>query len=562
MVSLNHITHYTESMSGAVHRWGTGLSLRQSLDECAYHLSDATTFCNNAGVCEGYRSTTCEAAYAAQTRFELLPVRSEGTIYQALIMDEADRPPPPVGQAEAVELGEHLDYLSEYLESLHTPRVMYVDETHGERMRSVYSALMGIRGDECSYAGGMSENIMRMRFGNSVIAITKEVLRMHPKTYRNYLYNLIPYLHLWSTMQFKLRLSCNECEDFWVSNIQLMLTLSQFHPLYLEGDIHTILQQGALWRFHIQNPLKLPWEEYIWERPVLPLHPAVMSRAKMQMGDIGEPFFYNPDAQLPTLVEAFRRSLQTPPKRLTMKFTCNRAEYLAHLLYLVSLEDLNGHSADAVRDLCQAHTLISITGVLGELSLHHATTAHFSICKGLTSYHKRIQVMIDFTSTEPTRFSEYRAPNPPAFANADAAVAYIMSSPRIRVRDDLARVQHLWALDFLETHFIPRVSVTHQFDPVFANNPQNEPMLMAIGRLLAFQCWKGYYMSIITVLEERAFHNNKTASLDEILFLNSEFIKQGFYDLFSYDTLDMWFDPPNISSLCKEIHGELNRQRR
>jgi hypothetical protein len=515
-------------------------------DECTSFFNDDATFCNNFGVCDGHPETSCDDAYTGITQSLLRPSSSllyqpEIQIYHGLFRwrgwGRAD-------EAAAERMVSSLKELMGYLHGIHPPRVIFDNSTlSGPLMRSIVVDLLAIDPDARKAISSVHFQTVVRRFGTFVVAVTTEILRIQNTQLRtNCLLNMIPYLHLWSFLQVELGKPSFLRERFWDQNFDLVLTITQFEPIY----VTEVNLQAPLWRFALVDPYSPEWMDNKWERPLVPILSDRFSVLDSMAQELLIPGVVSeaPPALLRRLISIVSHNVRDHRHMATY------SAYFENLLYLVDQAGSGSPCLVSLQQICSDHPEFVADAATRISNRGMAMLVY--ICKSQLPFTARVAFLSSFTNTEQNNSGFHSTELWPSSDEVVEATDYILAVPRVSFRLNLFVLPTSWVDNFLEYALVPHIRPGMNLDVEFASDPKNKRILIAIGRMLAQSLWFG----------DRSYILNRTMqhvdwrqphTFDEILFFNSYYIKIGFYDLFPYSSFEDCLNPAEIPHLIEHF---------
>jgi hypothetical protein len=518
-------------------------------NECSYFFHEDTTFCNNFGVCEGHPETSCDDAYNGITQSLLRP--SSSLLYQPEIGHDMSlfgvrlRSHKPESEVAVKRMVRSLKELMKYLDEFHSPRVIFQNLTFsGPTMRSIVVDVLGIDAEDRSTITTFYATPELRRFGTFVVAFTTEILRIQNTQLRtNCLFNMIPFLHLWSFLQVEFALPSFHNERFWDQNYDLLLTITQFEPIYVSEEN----LQAPLWRFALLDPYNPELLDNKWERPLVPI---LCDRFTVMEGMAEELLRGASNTPtLPRLIFTLSYIVRQAPQRVRSDMATYSA-YFENLLYLVDQAGSESPGLVSLQQFCTDHP--GFVADAGTRISNRGMAMLVYICKSQLPFTARVAFLSSFTNTEQNNSGFHSTELWPSSDEVVEATDYILAVPRVSFRLNLFVLPTSWVDNFLEYALVPHIRPGMNLDVEFASDPKNKRILIAIGRMLAQSLWFGDRSYIL----KRAMQHvdwRQPHTFDEILFFNSYYIKIGFYDLFPYSSFEDCLNPAEIPHLIEHF---------
>jgi hypothetical protein len=491
-----------------------------SSDECAIYFRDATSFCQEDGIC--YSSTlTCSDAYLQIASARPLPPRADGLLHEPVIA-YASLLSTPVGDscdfwerfAISTEVSSLARIVRRFVNKFNTqaPRIIFFNDKLADVIGHV-QRLEGIaqNGSPCSneVLSQVSSNRHIDEFVRLVLDTAEVVMRL-PFPHQGYIQHLIPYLYMAAELTFIAPVHGAPAQRFWPRNIDLVLTLSQMDP------------GGGWWRFRFART-EHAWESYTSERLLIP-------------GLSNSLRVIQPVAGFQARLDLFTAEAELLETHVPTKL----AEQWVNLLHdaLGDREVENAMSA-----FCESNPGFIAEVWQSESSIHicartRARAAMAYFCAESIELDDRVAFMISFGPTRnPTAVSGGVAISPPG--SPDEKLFRIGSTPLLEFHTSFSRLIDLYQLNQLVAYIAQRE----------IEGADDRKLLRGIGRVLALAFSNGiYHIHFGPPVDEKM-------SVLEFLFRKSQSIRKGFYDWYADGIVELTFSVTELGEISRIMYS-------
>ncbi len=496
-------------------------------DECSLFYDNISHVqCNRQGMCQHFLSDaafqpiSCEqAARGLAHRYGSRPIPElpHGLVRPPVLWEERTWPPRGAmyvlslmdaypGEMSESSISVPLNALQSSLSRINdeldywAPRVLYIPGRVQGALASAYQAikLLKAAGAVARVNHLLDKSEMVENFCSRVMYLVNVVIRLGDARHNGYLNALIPFLHLFAELTAFVPLINISAPGFDAHRIELILTVSQFQPMYTDT---------TLWRFRVINHQNNPWQSRAREWFWLPMDDLLEARAMRQTFQ---------SLECPNSVDV--KQCQLAVERLAAE-TTRPVEFIENLLRLFEttrLDPIYGFVADAILRVCDPD--IPLSGFTSQRSFSLLLT-YFPQCSSLKT---RIHYALELNNVR-TNIRTQAAIN--VGSTPAQMLSFVASIPSAHLH---ANFIQLVSKQWVQTFFMNVGQLA----------PNETELPRAMGRVLGYAIWRGDLKHEVEQNILFAQRNGRNPSYMDVLFMGSDQVRLGFYDWFSYGLLE------------------------
>jgi hypothetical protein len=543
---------------------GLDLACDWSIDR----MATLSYVCGQTGMCESVftffdnvPNVSCDdavigmaVAFGARPR-QPLP---DGLLHQPIIIEHDVWPPTEYGRAILIPVTDadtaaapavvryHLMRLLDDMDRINieldfwAPRIVYVPSRIRDTLKNAYNHIHALsrlidRGDvSLGFVSSFIDGSHAIdELGYLVEHHTAMVLGM--SELEGFLNALIPFLHLYSELHFAFPLATSTSVGFLVGQPSLVLTLSQYDPMYLGDDF-------VEWRFRFVNVRGFLWRDYASEK-VLLVTGADRIRSFVSCGGNK-----TEDACLETVVGSLTHAANISVNPLLRMFALG--EIIAEILYFLESSTAGEYRSrvhGALNQFLTSNPVLLDELSFSEFSEVRASAVLFTMFKPLFSLEKRLQKALFATSMN-ANIDEPFFVSPGTAEQMIAALGGSLYEFHAVVDD--GRLDAAWMRKFVELVVGPHLKAAEWRVRISSETPRETKRV--IGRAIAYSIWTRIHDAggLLELIERNA---NVGGTHLEIVFFGDDHVRMGFYDWFRFGGFEQMIDAAEVGDAIRYI---------